>query len=380
MKIVLVKDRNVLNTKFLTQFANNLSAIGHDVHVVCDSYRKPGAGEILDEKVKFTNLSGKTSNPLTNLYRILRKYLTVPSFRFRSFFNEVNPDIIICYFLVDLFNVCFLQRYSTPIILMGHNYPPVVFEKLKSKSLLRQRVYKKLIESIDVFQVLNKSYIDTVTPYYNIKRIVSIGNAVVQFAPENRANLNAPKNKIIYVGRIAKEGKRQHLLIEAFAKIAHKHPQWTVEFWGLEKHKAYKQELLKLIADYELKDRVFLKGYSHTIEKEYQNADINAFPSKHEGFSLGLADGMAMGLPSIGFDYTPSVNELIRNGENGFLVANVDEFSEKLDLLMSDKNLRLRLGAQAVEDVKLFTPERIIHQWDQLIKETVNRFHDKSSR
>lgn len=377
MKILLVKDRNVLNTKFLTQFANNLSAIGHQVHIVCDSYKKPGSGEKLDEGVKFTNLSGKTESPLANAYRRLRNHLSIPSFRFHSFISKEKPDVIICYFLTDLFNIGFLQKYPAPIILMGHNYPPIVFDKLKRKSRLRQKIYKKLIESIDVFQVLNESFASTVSSYYHIKRIVTIGNAVVQIAPEHRADLNVSKNRIIYVGRVAKEGKRQHLLIEAFAKVAHKYPQWTVEFWGLEKHKAYKQELLDLIAKYNLENRVFLKGYSITIEDKYRNADINAFPSKYEGFGLGLADGMAMGLPSIGFNYAPSVNQLIRDGENGFLVSDVDHFAEKLDLLMSDKSLRIRLGSQAAEDMKAFAPERIIRQWDQLIKETVNDFQLK---
>lgn len=369
---MLVKDRNVLNTKFLAEFANNLSAIGHDIHVVCDSYRKPGEGVVLDKKVNFTNLSAKTSNSLTNIYIQLRKHLTVPSFRFQRLIIAEKPDVIICYFLIDLFNVCFLQKRAAPVILMMHNYPPAVFDKLKRKSKLRQRIYKKLIESVDVLQVLNASFEQTIAPYYKAKRIVTIGNAVVQIPTENRADLTREKKKIIYVGRIAKEGKRQHLLIEAFAKIAHKFPDWTVEFWGLEKYGAYKQELLDLIASHGLENNVFIRGYSHNIEEEYRKADINAFPSLHEGFGLGLADGMALGLPSVGFDYTPSVNELIHDGENGYLVSDVEGFANKLELLMGDKELRKKLGAQAAEDMKKFTPEAITRQWNQLIKETVS--------
>ncbi|QHI68082.1 glycosyltransferase [Tichowtungia aerotolerans] len=374
MKVMVVKDRNVLNTKFLAQFVNSLSSIGHEVHVVCDSYRKPGQGVVLDENVTFTNLSARTDNALKNFYIQLRKHLTIPSFRFQKLIQAERPDVIICYFLVDLFNVCFLQKHSVPVIMMNHNYPPVVFDRLKKKSKLRQRIYKELIEEADVLQVLNKSFESTISPYYDVKKIVTIGNAVVQIPPKKRAQLDQPKNKIIYVGRIAKKGKRQHLMIEAFAKVADKFPDWTVEFWGLEKYGSYKQELLDLITKYGLEKNVFIKGYSQNIENEYRNADINAFPSLHEGFGLGLADGMAMGLPSIGFNYTPSVNELIRDGENGYLVSDADEFSEKLELLMSDKELRKKLGAQAAEDMKKFAPEKIIAQWDQLISDTTRAF------
>jgi glycosyltransferase involved in cell wall biosynthesis len=374
---MIVKDRNVLNTKFLAQFVNGLSRIGHDVHVVCDSYRKPGQGVVLDEKVKFTNLSAKTANPLKNFGIQLRKHLTIPSFRFQSLIRKEQPDVIICYFLIDLFNIGFLHNHTVPVIMMNHNYPPVVFDRLKKKSKLRQWIYKKLIESAEVLQILNKSFESTIAPYYNAKKVVTIGNGVVQIDADKRANLDEPKNKIIYVGRIAKEGKRQHLLIEAFAKVADQFPDWTVEFWGLEKYGVYKQELLDLIAQYGLEKQVFIKGYSQNIEDEYRNADINAFPSLHEGFGLGLADGMAMGLPSIGFETTPSVNELIRDGENGYLVADVDGFADKLALLMSDKELRKKLGSRAAEDMKQFAPDLITEQWDRLIKETVSEFRQK---
>lgn len=379
MKILLVKDRNVLNTKFLTQFANNLAAIGHDVHVVCDSYSKPGSGESLDPGVRFTNLSARTANPLLNLWRRLRRHLTIPSFRFGRFIRRERPDVVICYFLTDLFNVAFLQPRTAPIILMGHNYPPEVFEKLKRKSALKRAVYRRLIESVDVFQVLNKEFEATVAPYYNVRRVVTIGNAVVQIAPERRADLSQPKHRIIYVGRLAREGKRQHLLVEAFARVADRHPEWTLDLWGLEKHPAYRQELLALIEARGLTGRAFVRGYTRDIEAQYRQADINAFPSKREGFGLGLADGMAMGLPSIGFRDAPSVNQLIRDGVNGFLVADLDEFAARLDQLMSDQALRIRFGAQAAADMARYAPATITAQWDRLIHETVTAFRREAA-
>ncbi|MBO7332472.1 MAG: glycosyltransferase, partial [Alphaproteobacteria bacterium] len=118
-------------------------------------------------------------------------------------------------------------------------------------------------------------------------------------------------------------------------------------------------------------DRIFFHGYTQDVKSAYRNADINAFPSVSEGFALGLADGMAHGLPSIGFATTSSVNEMIRDGENGFLVNSVDEFAEKLALLIKDKDLRIRLGKQAVQDMKPYAPENIMDAWDNLIKETI---------
>lgn len=62
--------------------------------------------------------------------------------------------------------------------------------------------------------------------------IVWIPNAVPQY--EQQADLMKDKAtyKIIHVGRMNKEQKQQHLLVDSFALLANEFPNWTVEFWG----------------------------------------------------------------------------------------------------------------------------------------------------
>ena len=40
---------------------------------------------------------------------------------------------------------------------------------------------------------------------------------------------------------------------------------------------------------------------------------------------------------------------------------------------MRDQDLRLRLGAQAKEDMKEFAPERVWDQWEDLLTELVEK-------
>lgn len=373
MKIMVVKDRNVLNTKFVAQFANDLAKHGHDVHVVCDSYRKPGHGVVLDPQVRFTNLSGKTRNPAANLFRWLRSELLSAARRHQKLIEKENPDVIVCYFPKDLYNATHLDRSNRPVIQMLHCYPPLMIANLKKKSRRKSTIYLKLLERATVLQVLNPGFIEPLATCINAKRIVAIPNSVVQIPPDERADLSVEKKRIIYVARLDKGGKRQHLLIDAFAQASRRLPGWTLEFWGLEKSKKYKQELIDQAKALGVGDRVFIKGYNPNIEEVYRSADINAFPSRYEGFGLALADGMAMGLPSIGFAETPSVNELIKDGSNGFLARDNNEFSEKLALLMRDQSLRIRLGLQAAEDMKAFAPEIVAEQWHRLVEETAHQ-------
>lgn len=371
MKVMVVKDRNVLNTKFLTQYVNSLAELGHDVHVVCDSYKKQGKGAVLSDKVKFTNLNSKTGNPLKNIYRFCREKFFMPCFRYQKIIKKEKPDVIICYFMADLFNVSFMQNHNIPIIMMMHCYPPIIFEKIKRKPFITQGLYKKIIENTAVFQVLMKSHAKTISNYYKVKKIVDIPNAVEQIPLGNRADLTEEKKKIIYVARVEKDGKRQHFIVEAFAKIAEKFPDWVVEFWGLQKYKKYNEELMNLAQKYGIEKNIYIMGFSNNIQEVYREADFQVFPSLHEGFGLGLADGMAMGLPSIGFKETPSVNELIVDSHNGFLVKDIDELAEKMETLMSNRALRIDMGEKAAKDMERYNPQAVTEAWNKLIKETV---------
>ena len=369
MKIMVVKDRNVLNTKFLAQFVSSLSSKGHEVLVVCDTYRKQGSGVTLPEGVRFVNLNGKTKNPLVNFWRRAREILGTPVFRFSRFIEKEKPDIIFCYFLVDLYNVAFLQRHNIPIVMLMHCYPPAMLGRLQKKP--KWKIYQKCAEQVSVFHVLMKSYEKTIAPYFKNAKVATVPNEVVQLPEAERVNLEQEKKRIIYVARVEKEGKRQHLIVEAFAKVAKDFPDWVVEFWGLQKYQNYNDELMALARKYGIENNIKIMGYSDNIQDVYRTADIHAFASLHEGFSLALADGMAIGLPSIGFKETPSVNELIVDGHNGFLAEDVDDFAEKMRRLMSDKALRIQFGKNAVEDMKAYAPEIVAEQWDELIRKIV---------
>lgn len=369
MKIMIVKDRNVLNTKFLAIFANGLAESGHEVHVVCDSYRKEGQGVAIDARIRFTNLSQKTSNPLINTWRLIRSELIPPIRRYRNYIKKENPNLLICYFPKDLYNSCGWMRGDLPAIQMFHCYPPLMIENLKKKSQKKYRNYIDLIQRAAALQVLNKNFEEPLSKLCNAKRIVTIPNAVEQIPQDQRADLAIEKKRIIYVARLDKGGKRQHLLIDAFSKASKNVPGWTLEFWGLTKSETYKQELLNQANTLGAGKNVFIKGYHPNIQEVYRSADINAFPSRFEGFGLALADGMAMGLPSIGFQECPSVNELIKDGSNGFLADDTDDFSNKLQTLMANQQLRISMGKQAAEEMKAFAPEIIAKQWNRLVEE-----------
>lgn len=364
MKLMVVKDRNV-NSRFVWDFCNMLAKRGHDVHFVFDSYKKQEQPENLLPEVKVRNLSAKGKCVFCNAWTALKSIFQTPSFRYARAIREIKPDAIICYFIRDVYNICFLHNYNIPIILMVHNHPPVFFAPLRKKPI-RYRVMKRQLEKIAAYDLLLQSFKGTIGNDYPRHEEAIIGNIIKQIAPENRANLNVEKKRIAYIGRVDETQKRQHLLIEAFGKIAKDFPDWKVEIYGGIKHPDYHKRLTNQIERLGLQNQVVFMGYVDA-PLIYGNVDFLAWPAAYEGLSIALADGQAHGLPAIGFADAPSVNEVIVDGVNGFLAKDIDDFAAKMAILMKDKALRIKMGQEAVKTVERYAEENIADEWESLL-------------
>jgi UDP-glucose:(heptosyl)LPS alpha-1,3-glucosyltransferase len=88
-------------------------------------------------------------------------------------------------------------------------------------------------------------------------------------------------------------------------------------------------------------------GVSRDVAPLYQLADALVFPTSYEAFPLVALEAAASGLPILA---TPvnGIRELVRDGENGFLIStDPADIGERLRLLGGDPELRARLAAGA---------------------------------
>ena len=230
----------------------------------------------------------------------------------------------------------------------------------------------KAYRSVDCIQVLSRKDIEIVKEFCGNIEVVYIPNTVDM---PDKIIKTKNCNKIINIGRIDGDHKRQLILINAFNKIKEYFPQWKLEIWGgtyTEKQNQYKNEIIDYIGENKLEEKVFLLGETKDIINKLMDGDIFAFPSKFEGMPLALMDAMSVGLPAIGYKSCASVNELIIDNFNGFLCDDgIDDFADKLKLLMSDADLRRKLGGNARESMKAFAPGKIWDEWEALINNVI---------
>lgn len=91
-------------------------------------------------------------------------------------------------------------------------------------------------------------------------------------------------------------------------------------------------------------------------------------PSRYEGFSLSLIEGMSQGLVPVCYPVGVAP-EVIRNGENGYLVSTREEAQARVRELLENNALRLSMAAEARESAKAFRSERIADELLALYKD-----------
>lgn len=277
--------------------------------------------------------------------------------------QTVQPDVIVSFQpAASKMLLCDLQT-KIPVITMSHGDPEDYFHTYPKEEI-------PALEKSAVCQVLLPSFEKHLKDHLPHVKTVVIGNAIPQY--DAQADLSAQKDtyKILFVGRLSKNHKRPHLLIEAFAGLADEFPNWNVELWGAEDGKAYYKELQLLIKKHHLENRVFLKGPTNDVPSVLQQGDIFAFPSAYEGFGLALGEAMSMGLPAVGYKSCSAVNELIKDGENGYLCDDgVEPLRISMKRLMSNLSIRVSLGERARADMKQYSSEVIWDTWEILISQ-----------
>jgi len=169
------------------------------------------------------------------------------------------------------------------------------------------------------------------------------------------------ENLLVAVGRLARQ-KGFDLLLRAFSSIERKFPQWRLVILGEGPEHAV---LVATRDSLGLTERVTFPGYTNEIEGWLGRAAIVVQPSRFEGFPNAVLEAMGMGAAVISSDCLSGPSELIRDGENGRLVAveDVPALARCMTELMSNAELRERLGAAALEVRTIYSEQHVMRRW-----------------
>lgn len=167
-----------------------------------------------------------------------------------------------------------------------------------------------------------------------------------------------------YLGRLSHE-KGVGFLVEAWASIAPRHPDWRLRILG----DGPDRPDLMARATALSAERIDWVGPVDDPAGELAGLAVLVQPSLTEGLPLALAEAMASRVPCVATDCSDGVRLLTANGQGAVLVPRGDSaaLAEELDDLIRDPARRAALGDAAREAVEPFRADRVLDSWETLL-------------
>ncbi|MGW5861786.1 glycosyltransferase [Streptomyces sp. NPDC055239] len=166
------------------------------------------------------------------------------------------------------------------------------------------------------------------------------------------------------IGRLHDQ-KGIDMLLDTWAEVAPLHPDWKLRIYGSgEDEEILKKQCTSLGLD----GSVEWMGRTSDVPGALRGGSVFVQSSRGEGFPLALMEAMATAVPCAAFDCAPGVHEIVQDGVDGLLarLGNTGELARRLDTLMSDKELRDRMGELARVNIQRYTTEAVVRRWEEL--------------
>jgi glycosyltransferase involved in cell wall biosynthesis len=273
--------------------------------------------------------------------------------RLRRLLRRCRPDVMLSF--IDVSNVCSILAATgtgTRVLVAERTHPALRRSMGAVWRMLRRLVYRQadlvVAQTQDAAVWLERNC-----------------QARVRVIPNSLRELPTLECRreplIIAVGRLTTE-KGFDLLLRAFARLAHRFPQWRVVIVGDGVERA---ALLRLREELQLTQRVEFLGEVREVDPWLARAALLVHPSRREGFPNAVLEGMGMGLAVISADCRAGPAELIADGINGRLVPvdDVETLTRVMMELMDNPTAREALGLEARKVRQTFSQQHIMDNW-----------------
>jgi glycosyltransferase involved in cell wall biosynthesis len=279
--------------------------------------------------------------------------------------KEFDPDISVS-FMIGSFIYSRMPLFicRKKLILSERNSPEIY-------NLTSAKKYKQFYFILMIFAnkitVQFDSYKDKY-PKYLRKKIITIPNAIVEHKLINKRTNKTLR--FIYAGRFSFQ-KQLPKLLYSFQRYKQLGGLANLTLVGSGERKS---EIINLITELEIHNFVEIKEPEQDMAKIFETADINCLFSLWEGFPNSLAEGLKVGIPTIGFKECAGVSDLIIDGYNGWLVNDDNNYELIGEKFLEIEKMYIINSAVIQENCKhsvaKYTDNFVYSKWLQLLQST----------
>lgn len=345
--------------RVISLLANNFAERGYEVEMIALTSISPDYYK-LDPKVKFIHADKVSKGGLLGELWWFRKHI-----------KKEQPDVVIA-FMEAVYEFVLLALLGTKIpVISSERLDPALISWPRKvlRWLLLPTTTAHVVQTQQIKQYYNQRIQKKTHVIYN-----PVNERVFETSYDNDDDNDNHKSKIkeerlnwiISVGRLYPQ-KNQKMMIEAFAKIAPKFPEWSLVIYG-EGHQ--RKALEKMIQDprFKIQDKVLLPGRCETVIEEVAKSKVFCLSSDYEGMSNAMIEALCVGTPVISTKVS-GTDELIRDGVNGLLVdiGDTDGLAKAFEKLLSNQELREQIGKEGQKLATRFKTDTIVDQWENLV-------------
>lgn len=230
----------------------------------------------------------------------------------------------------------------------------------------------------DLYMVLSPCYTEHFIRFTNIKEpkwLLAQTNPVTIDSSDYIYDSAVKRKEIIYVGRIDYNQKRVYRVIDTWALLEDKYPNWKLTIVGDGPERVNIEKQVKELG----LQRVSFEGFQQPKEY-YKRASMLMLTSEYEGFPLVLAECMSFGVVPAVYGSYSAVYDIIEDGKDGIILPfdeekgfNAEKMAERMAAIMDSPETLQTMAVQAVEKSKEYSIDKIARQWEELMGKLANK-------
>jgi len=358
--------------RIIIEKANYLAEHGHDVTITVASHALGKPYYPISDKVNLVDFDINFHRQYGHniFYRALIYFTYMRRYQraVRNFLYTNRPDVVITTLGREIDFITDIQDGSAKI---GESHIAKDFVRnlhlMEKKGIVyrmvahfwRKKLNKK-VRKLDALVLLTQHDADS---WKGVTKTIVIPNSL-PFYPKQASSCE--NKQVIFVGRFY-EQKGLEYLVETWEKVHCQHRDWILHMYGEGEQESM---LRQLIQKNSLEEVVVVHQPSRHIMEKYLESSIFLFTSRFEGFGMVLIEAMACGVPVVSFDCPWGPADIIKNGEDGFLVEylNTDEAAQRVCQLIENPIMRKKMGANARKNIQRYNRDIVMKQWSDLFE------------